>query len=130
LKVLRNVVGPILSVLALGTFVVFMFIVSRAGLRLIPEITSIHVVDGSHVSVAWKIKNTGSDPAYFKSCTIQLRDANGDAVGSWTGGPTMFTPLGGSSSNTSLVKVTHGSSDLVTAAQSKVSCSSIVNAHG
>lgn len=126
----RNIIVTVLSVLALGAFVVFMLVVTHGGLRLVPEVTSVHVVNDSHVSVSWKIRNTGDSPAYFKSCTIQLRNANGDAVGSWTSGPTMFTPIGSSTSNTTLVNVTKGPPDQVTAAQSKVSCSSIVNAHG
>lgn len=56
-------------------------------LKLAPRITSIQVVDESYVSVRWKIRNEGDDPAFFRSCTIDLGGSQGVA-GSWSGGNT------------------------------------------
>lgn len=114
----------------IGAFYAFTHISlpSLGSLKLEPRITSIGIVDQSHVTVKWKILNEGDDPAFFKSCTIELGGSQGVA-GVWTGGNTGIVFLGSQKRFTTLVKVTSGSANLVTVSRTKVSCEGLVNAH-
>lgn len=97
-------------------------------LKLAPRISSIQVVDESYVSVRWKIRNEGDDPAFFRSCTIDVGGSRGVA-GSWSGGNTGVVLLSSQKSYATRVRVTSGSANLVTTRGTKVSCTGLVDAH-
>jgi hypothetical protein len=124
----RNVILTALSLVAVIAFALFMIHVLREGLKLVANVSAVHAVDSSHVSVAWKVRNTGNNPAFFKSCMIELGGDKG-VSGEWTGGNTGIIFTGTQKTFTTLVKVENGSATLVTVDGTKVSCDGLVNAH-
>ena len=115
-----------MSVIAAVGIAIFFFI-SDKGIKLVPKVTAVQPVGPSKVRVSWRISNEGSDPAFFRSCTISL--GGGGVAGDGIVGPMNIVSLASHIDVSTLVTVTKGSSSSVTAAKTVVVCMGLVNAH-
>jgi hypothetical protein len=111
---------------ALG--IAILLLLTDKGLKLVPKVVAVQSVAPSKVRVSWRISNEGSDPAYFRTCTISL-GGDGGVAGEWTGGRTDIVFLASHIDESTVVTLSHGSSSSVTAAKTTVACGGIVNAH-
>lgn len=124
-------VGGLIALLAIAAIVGVLIFETLRGVHLQAGVLGVHQSGAHQVTVSWRIRNTGSSPAYFRHCTVTASGAGGQSLGSTTGGPfpsqESVGPIspGGTWKTTTLVTVS-GSATLVGTAT--VTCTGTVNA--